>query len=123
MRFYTQQHPFYCGIDLHARTMYLCIIDADGNTVLHKNLPTRTDTLYQAIAPYKGRIVIGVECMFCWYWIADFCEDFNIPFVLGHALYMGAILGGKAKNDKIDSYKIAKLIRGGNSPLAYHYPK
>jgi hypothetical protein len=24
MRFYTQQHAHYCGIDLHARTMYLC---------------------------------------------------------------------------------------------------
>ena len=41
---------------------------------------------------------------------------------LGHALYMKAIHGGKAKNDKIDSYKIAKLIRGGNFPLAYVYP-
>jgi transposase len=36
---------------------------------------------------------------------------------------MKAIHGGKAKNDKIDSYKIAKLIRGGNFPLAYVYPK
>ncbi len=26
MRFYTQQHAHYCGIDLHARTMYLCIL-------------------------------------------------------------------------------------------------
>jgi hypothetical protein len=24
MRFYTKQHPFYCGIDLHARTLYVC---------------------------------------------------------------------------------------------------
>jgi hypothetical protein len=24
MRFYTKQHPFYCGIDLHARTMDVC---------------------------------------------------------------------------------------------------
>ena len=27
MRFYTQQHQFYCGIDLHARTMYVCILN------------------------------------------------------------------------------------------------
>jgi hypothetical protein len=31
-------------------------------------------------------------------------------FVLGHALYMKAIHGGKAKNDKIDSKKIAVLL-------------
>ncbi len=36
---------------------------------------------------------------------------------------MKAIHGGKAKNDKIDSYKIASLLRGGNFPLAYTYPQ
>ncbi len=34
MQFYTKQHPFYCGIDLHARTMYLCILDQAGETLL-----------------------------------------------------------------------------------------
>jgi len=46
----------------------------------------------------------------------------KIEFVLGHALYMKAIHGGKAKNDKIDSFKIATLLRGGNLPKAYVYP-
>jgi hypothetical protein len=27
MRFYNQQHRFYCGVDLHTKTMYLCILD------------------------------------------------------------------------------------------------
>jgi transposase len=35
---------------------------------------------------------------------------------------MKAIHGGKTKNDKIDSYKIAALMKGGNFPLAYSYP-
>jgi hypothetical protein len=30
MRFYTKQHKFYCGIDLHARTMHLCVLNQDG---------------------------------------------------------------------------------------------
>jgi hypothetical protein len=30
MRFYTKQHKFYCGIDLHAKKMYLCILDEIG---------------------------------------------------------------------------------------------
>jgi transposase len=46
----------------------------------------------------------------------------GIPFVLGHALYMKAIHGGKAKNDKIDAHKIAVLLRGGMLPQAYVYP-
>jgi transposase len=61
--------------------------------------------------------------MFSWYWVADFCEDHNITFILGHALYMKAIHGGKAKNDKIDSHKIASLVRGGTFPMAFVYPR
>ena len=67
--------------------------------------------------------VVGVECMHCWYWVADWCAEQNIDFILGHALYMKAIHGGKTKNDKVDSYKIAKLLRGGNFPMAYEYPQ
>ena len=51
MRFYTQQHPFYCGIDLHARTMYLCMLDQAGETLLHRNMHAPPEALLQAIAP------------------------------------------------------------------------
>jgi transposase len=122
MRFYTNQHPFYCGIDLHARTMYVCILSQDGEVVLHRNMPARPDALLKAIAPYRDNIVIAVECIFTWYWLADLCAQEGVPFVLGHALYMKAIHGGKAKNDKIDSQKIAVLLRGGMLPQAYVYP-
>src|SRR5262245_29251486 len=36
MRFYNQQHRFYCGVDLHARTLSLHVLDAEGKTVLAK---------------------------------------------------------------------------------------
>jgi transposase len=122
MRFYTQQHPFYCGIDLHARTMYLCILDQAGETLLHRNMPATPEALLKAITPYREQIVLAAECLFPWYWLADLCADHGIPFVLGHALYMKAIHGGKAKNDKIDAHKIAVLLRGGMLPQAYVYP-
>jgi transposase len=123
MRFYNQQHRFYCGIDLHARTMHVCILDHDGNVVVDKNLPCRPEALLRALAPFRDQLIVGVECMFAWYWVADLCQQQGITFVLGHALYMKAIHGGKAKNDKIDAGKIARLLRGGNFPLAYAYPK
>src|SRR5881296_4231080 len=122
MRFYTKQHPFYCGIDLHARTMYLCILDQAGETLLHRNMPATPEALLKAITPYQEDLVVAVECIFTWYWLADLCAKEGIAFVLGHALYMKAIHGGKAKNDKIDSQKIAALLRGGMLPQAYVYP-
>jgi transposase len=122
MRFYTKQHPFYCGIDLHARTMYVCILDQAGETLLHRNMQATPEALLKAIAPSRDQIVLAAECMFTWYWLADLCAAHGIPFVLGHALYMKAIHGGKAKNDKIDAHKIAVLLRGGMLPQAYVYP-
>src|SRR4029077_14348680 len=66
---------------------------------------------------------VGCECMFAWYWLADLCQDEKVRLVVGHALYMKLIHGGKAKNDRIDAHKIARLLKGGNFPLAYVYPK
>ena len=123
MRFYKQPHAFYCGIDLHARTLYLCVLDANGKKMLHKEVPSEPAALLDALAPYRTNLVVAAECMFAWYWVADLCAREQIAFVLGHALYMKAIHGGKAKNDRIDSEKIANLLRGGNLPQAYVYPQ
>ncbi len=124
MRFYTGQHRYYCGIDLHARTMNFCIRDHEsGKVVLHRNMRCEPDLFLRAIEPYRDDLVVGVECIFCWYWLADLCAQENIPFVIGHALYMKAIHGGKAKNDKIDSRKIAVLLSAGAMPVGYVYPQ
>jgi len=116
MNFYTQQHKHYCGIDLHARAMYVCILDQQGTKLVHKNLPTTPEAFLRRIAPYREDLVVGVECSFTWYWLADLGSKEGIAFVLGPALYMKAIHGGKAKNDRIDAHKIAVLLRGGMFP-------
>ena len=72
--------------------------------------------------PNREDLVIAVEGIFTWYWLADLCHREGIAFVLGHALYMKAIHGGKAKNDKIDADKIARLLRSNRLPQAYVYP-
>jgi transposase len=122
MRFYTKQHRHYCGIDLHARSLYVCILDQTGQVLVHQNLRASPEELLAAVAPYRDDLVLAVECIFTWYWVADLCAQEGIAFVLGHALYMKAIHGGKAKNDRIDALKIATLLRGGMLPQAYVYP-
>lgn len=122
MKFYTKTHQNYCGIDLHTKTMYVCIINAQGEILVHRNIPTEPEPFFKLIADYREDLVVGVECIFSWYWLADICQQAGINFLLGHALYMKAIHGGKSKNDKIDSEKIARLIRGGTFPQAYVYP-
>jgi transposase len=122
MRFYTQQHKHYCGIDLHARMMYLCVLDGTGAVLLSRNIECSPKAFLAAVRSFRDDLVVAVECMFTWYWLADLCQREGIAFVLGHALYMRAIHGGKAKNDRIDAHKIAALLRGGMIPQAYVYP-
>jgi hypothetical protein len=108
--------------DLHTRTMYLCILNRDGEILLHRTMQANPEAFLKAVTPYRQDLVVGVECMFTWYWLADLCQREDIPFVLGHALYLKALHGGKCKNDRLDAYKIAALLRGGNLPMAYVYP-
>ena len=98
MRFYNQQHNYYCGIDLHTKTMYVCILNQAGDVLVHQNIPVDSECFSKLIMPYLDDIVVCVECIFTWYWIADFCNELHIPFVLGHALYMKAIHGSTTKN-------------------------
>jgi transposase len=123
MRFYKKQHKYYCGIDLHTSVMYVCVTNEKGEVLVHKNLKTDPQAFTTLIEPYREDVAVAVECVFVWYWLADLCNELGLTFVLGHALYMKAIHGGKVKNDKIDSMKIADLLRGGTFPIAYAYPK
>jgi hypothetical protein len=116
MRFYNRQHRHYCGIDLHVKTMYVCILNATGEVLLHRNVATTPAAFLAAVAPYRDDLVVCVECMFTWYWLADLCA------AAGHALAMKAIHGATAKNDRVDAHKIAVLLRGGLIPQAYVYP-
>jgi transposase len=103
--------------------MYLCILDRNGNKLLHRNVRAKPHDFLSAIQGFRDDLVVGAECMFTWYWLADLCCDEKIKFILGHALYMKAIHGGKKKDDKLDSEKIARLMRGGTFPLSYVYPR
>ena len=66
MNFYTKQHQYYCGIDLHAKKMYVCILNQNGDKLVHRNIDTNPDELMRLIAPYREDIVICVECIFTW---------------------------------------------------------
>ncbi len=75
MRFYNQQHRFYCGVDLHARTLSLCVLGADGTTALHDTIAASPKAFLKAVQPYREGLAVACECMFAWYWLADLCQE------------------------------------------------
>jgi len=64
MKFYTGNHKFYCGIDLHARKIYVCIFKNLGKIVLHKNFKTDPQIFFELMFPYFEDVIVGVEYMF-----------------------------------------------------------
>jgi hypothetical protein len=58
MRFYKGHHQFYIGIDLHARTMYICVMNNEGSVLFHKNMATTPECLQNVILPYGTDIGI-----------------------------------------------------------------
>ena len=72
--------------------------------MVHNDLRAEPESFLRVIAPYREDLAVAVECIFTWYWLADLCATERIPFVLGHALYMKAIHGGKAKTLRYARY-------------------
>ena len=123
MKYYTSTTEFNCGIDLHARQMYACVMDRQGKKLVHTNIAGNDwEYFLKRVKPYRHDLTVVSECTFNWYWLADACFEADIPFVLAHALYLKHIHGGKNKNDRIDSEKLAHLLRANLIPPSYIYP-
>lgn len=123
MQFWKPEKEFAVGVDLHWDNMVLCLLRKDGEKLVHRRLRNDPRTLRRVLTPYLESVTVAVESTGTWYWLCDVCAEMGVEFVLGHALYMKWIHGAKAKNDFIDSEKIARMLLGGNLPFAYAHPK
>jgi hypothetical protein len=72
MRFYNRPHTYYCGIDLHVKTMYICVLDSAGQVLVHRNVPSTPAAFLEIVAPYRDGLVVAAECMFTWYWLGRY---------------------------------------------------
>jgi hypothetical protein len=122
MRFDTTPPPLYCGLDLHARTLYLCLLRQDGAGGLHRHRQAAPTPFRQAIAPSRAARVVAVAWRCTWYWLAERGAQAGLPWVLGPALARPALHGGKAQKATRDAPTIAGLLRGDLRPQAYGSP-
>ena len=113
------QSEYYGGIDLHSKSMVVCIMDKAGNIVLRKTIPNDFSVFLHLVTSYKNSITFAVEATFNWYWLVDECRKNQINIYLAHAYNMRLIHGTKNKSDKLDAFKIASLLRAGLLPYAH----
>ncbi|WP_164101550.1 IS110 family transposase [Candidatus Laterigemmans baculatus] len=72
IKLYNKQHDFYCGVDLHAKTLHVCVVDQAGDKLLHRNFQrSKPEVLFANLnASSSKNIVVGCESTFNWYWLA-----------------------------------------------------
>ena len=98
--------------------MSLCRLHRHGDSLVHRHMPAGPAPLLPAIAPSREDLVVWVACLCPWSWRADLCARAGMPGVLGPALSLPALQGGKATHDTIAAQNIAVLRRGGMLPQA-----
>ncbi|RMD92483.1 MAG: hypothetical protein D6813_05845 [Calditrichaeota bacterium] len=122
MRFAKVDSKYYCGIDLHSRSMYITVMDKDGEILFHRNMPNNFDIFKKYVHRFLPDMAVGVESSCYYYWLADECREACIPSYLGHAYYMKAINGqpvisltfeARAGRERPDVYSIHFEGHGG----------
>ena len=121
-RWYPTQPQCYCGSDLHARARYVCILHQHGELLVPRHRQATLETCLHVRAPSRAGLVVAVEWLVTWAWLADLCAHEGLPCVLGPALSMKARHGGQAQHDTIDAHKSAVWRRGGMLPPASGEP-
>lgn len=114
---------FYCGIDLHSKRSHVCIIDENGEKVKEENLINDLSLILDFLKPFGKDMHIAIESTINWYWIVDGLKEAGYDVRLAHTLGLYMITGAKVKTDRRDAFKLAKLLRMGEIPEAYIYPK
>lgn len=124
MDFHKNDAKYHCGVDLHAKSIYVCVMEQTGNILLHREFKTDPVLFKEKIINRFGsNLVVAVESTYNYYWLADVCNNNNIKIALSHAYYIKSIHGNKKKNDSIDSKMLANLSRTFMLPKAYAYPE
>ncbi len=100
---------FYCGIDLHARTSQVAVIDDDLEAHINKKIPNRLDALFELLRPFEPAPRVVVESTFNWYWLVDGLQDAGFDVTLAHTLGLYMITKAKVKTDRRDALTLAKL--------------
>ena len=113
-----------CGIDMHARTSQICVIDQQHTKLVECKLPSTPLEVISVLEPFKeAELSIVIESTFYWYRMVDGLMDALFDVHLAHTLGLSYITQAKVKTDRRDAFKLAQLLMAGLIPEAYIYPK
>jgi transposase len=104
---------YYTGIDLHKKTSFITTVDEEGRIVARRNLANEMAVIMAYFTALAQPTQVVIESMSSWYWLYDALSQAGYAVVISNPAKTKAIASAKIKNDKIDSYMLAQLLRAG----------
>ena len=95
----------YAGIDLHANSNCLGVVDARGKRLFRKKLPNDPERVLEALDPIRGDVSgVVVESTFNWYWLGDLLMDEGDRGHLANPAAIQKYSGLKYSDDTHDAF-------------------
>ena len=77
----------------------------------------------KVLEPYGPDLRVAVESTNNWYWLVDGLQESGYDVRLAHTYTLKLITRARVKTDQLDAQKLARLLRLGELPEGYIYPK
>jgi transposase len=113
---------YFTGIDVHKKTSFLTTIDERGQVVSRGNLSNDPEAILGYFKALDVRSKIVIESTASWFWLYDLLTENGHDVVVSNPLKTKAIASAKIKNDKLDSYMLAQLLRADLIATVYVSP-
>jgi transposase len=109
----------YVGIDLHKRTITLCVVGQDRSVVTRKTLlcaePERIRAFFAALSPFRA--VVEATASYAWLW--ELLEPLAEKLVLAHPKKLRVIAESTRKSDQLDAQVLAEFLALDMIPQAH----
>lgn len=113
----------YLGVDVHKRSCWVTVLDADGHEIEQRKLDMDRKTLLEYFGKISKPAKVAVEATFNWYYFLDVIEPLGLELHLVHPQKTKAIAAARIKHDKLDSRILARLLHAGFIAEAWIAPQ
>jgi hypothetical protein len=112
----------YIGMDVHAATISVAVLDAAGKLIMESIIETKSSTILQFICGFSGDVHLTFEEGTWAAWLFDLLKPRVTKIVVCNP-HRNALLREGNKSDQIDARKLADLLRTNMLRPVYHGEK
>lgn len=116
--------PVFVGLDYHQDSVQVCVMDADGQTLVNRSVGNSCDTIEKLVRRFGRPVAVAIESC-CG--ASDLAEELhqraNWSVSLAHPGYVARMKQNPDKTDFGDARLLADLLRVGYLPKVWLAPE